>query len=180
MQMVDYTAESQTLKFAIKGIDAEIAELKQKREVLVGRQAACLKRAKEMEPYMTSHVEEDVEEDLLSSSEDEKDGPTKKKTFKKPFVYGELVYWADDRDTIYKVPISASEYYLVENRNRDPLKNGQRLTVLRNGVTTLVCTMKFASKEARDGAVATGMTDGMEMSYKQLDGVLATIKNEKG
>jgi len=37
------------------------------------------------------------------------------------------------------------------------------------GVTTLVCTMRFASKEARDGAVSTGMTDGMEMGYARLD-----------
>jgi len=36
-------------------------------------------------------------------------------------------------------------------------------------VTTLVCTMRFASKEARDGAVSTGMTDGMEMGYERLD-----------
>lgn len=40
-----------------------------------------------------------------------------------------------------------------------------------NGVTTLVCTMKYASKDARDGAVATGMTDGMEFSYARLDDV---------
>jgi len=39
----------------------------------------------------------------------------------------------------------------------------------RNGVTTLVCNMTFASKEARDGAVSTGMTDGMEYSYARLD-----------
>lgn len=37
------------------------------------------------------------------------------------------------------------------------------------GVTTLVCTLRFASKEARDGAVSTGMTDGMEMGYARLD-----------
>ena len=43
----------------------------------------------------------------------------------------------------------------------------------QNGVTTLVCNMKFASKEARDGAVATGMTDGMEFSYTRLDAVAA-------
>jgi uncharacterized protein YndB with AHSA1/START domain len=41
----------------------------------------------------------------------------------------------------------------------------------QNGVTTLVCTMKFASKEARDGAVATGMTDGMEFSYARLEDI---------
>jgi uncharacterized protein YndB with AHSA1/START domain len=39
----------------------------------------------------------------------------------------------------------------------------------QDGVTTLVCTMKFASNEAREGAVATGMTDGMEFSYARLD-----------
>ena len=39
----------------------------------------------------------------------------------------------------------------------------------QNGVTTLVCTMTFASKDARDSAVSTGMTDGMEFSYTRLD-----------
>jgi uncharacterized protein YndB with AHSA1/START domain len=43
----------------------------------------------------------------------------------------------------------------------------------QNGVTTLVCNMRFASKEARDGAVATGMTDGMEYSYARLEDVIA-------
>jgi uncharacterized protein YndB with AHSA1/START domain len=42
-----------------------------------------------------------------------------------------------------------------------------------NGVTTLVCTMTFASKDARDAAMSTGMTDGMEHSYTRLDGLLA-------
>ena len=37
------------------------------------------------------------------------------------------------------------------------------------GVTTLITTMLFPSKEARDGAVSSGMTDGMEMSYALLD-----------
>lgn len=39
--------------------------------------------------------------------------------------------------------------------------------------TTPVCTMKFASQEARDGAVATGMTDGMVFSYARLDELIA-------
>ncbi len=38
-----------------------------------------------------------------------------------------------------------------------------------NGVTTLTMTMLFASKETRDSAIATGMTDGMEMGYERLD-----------
>ena len=37
------------------------------------------------------------------------------------------------------------------------------------GITTLIVTMLFPSKEARDGAVSTGMTDGMEISYQRLD-----------
>ena len=43
----------------------------------------------------------------------------------------------------------------------------------KNGVTTMVVTMVFPSKEARDGAVGSGMTDGMEKGYARLDGVFA-------
>lgn len=42
----------------------------------------------------------------------------------------------------------------------------------KGGKTTVTITMRFASKEARDGAVATGMTDGMESSYQMLEEVL--------
>lgn len=44
----------------------------------------------------------------------------------------------------------------------------------QGGVTTLVCDLRFVSKEARDGAMSTGMTDGMEFSYTRLDDVFAT------
>jgi Activator of Hsp90 ATPase homolog 1-like protein len=40
-------------------------------------------------------------------------------------------------------------------------------------VTVLTVKMLFASKEARDGAIASGMTDGMEMSYAKLEGLFA-------
>ena len=36
-------------------------------------------------------------------------------------------------DTVYKVPISAKEYFLVENRNRDAKKDGETLTIRWNG-----------------------------------------------
>ena len=42
-----------------------------------------------------------------------------------------------------------------------------------NGVTSVATSIKFASKADRDAAISTGMTDGMEMSYQSLDGVLA-------
>lgn len=40
------------------------------------------------------------------------------------------------------------------------------------GITTMTTLMNFGSKEARDAAVKTGMTDGMEQSYQRLDGIL--------
>ncbi len=42
-----------------------------------------------------------------------------------------------------------------------------------DGITNVATSIKFASKADRDAAFSTGMTDGMEMSYKQLDDVLA-------
>lgn len=35
--------------------------------------------------------------------------------------------------TTFRVPISAREYFLVENRNRDPQENGQRVTMIFDG-----------------------------------------------
>jgi hypothetical protein len=40
-------------------------------------------------------------------------------------------------DSIYRVPIGAREYYLIENRNRDPQQNGQRVTMVVNGSTVV-------------------------------------------
>lgn len=42
-----------------------------------------------------------------------------------------------------------------------------------DGITAVATSIKFASKADRDAAISTGMTDGMEMSYQALDGVLA-------
>ena len=55
---------------------------------------------------------------------------------------------------------------------------GEALSTLvlaeQNGKTTLSLTMLFSTKEARDGALATGMTDGMETSYQRLDQIAAS------
>ena len=40
-------------------------------------------------------------------------------------------------------------------------------------VTTMRITQTYDSKEARDGAIASGMDQGMEACYQQLDAVLA-------
>jgi uncharacterized protein YndB with AHSA1/START domain len=40
------------------------------------------------------------------------------------------------------------------------------------GATTVTTLIDFGSRETRDAAVATGMTDGMEQSYQLLDRLL--------
>lgn len=42
-------------------------------------------------------------------------------------------------------------------------------------VTTMRITQTYASKEARDGAISSGMDQGMEACYQQLDGELAEL-----
>lgn len=43
----------------------------------------------------------------------------------------------------------------------------------RAGVTVMTLSVEYATTAARDGALAVGMTTGMEMSYARLDGILA-------
>lgn len=43
----------------------------------------------------------------------------------------------------------------------------------RDGVTTVTTLVDYGSKASRDAALATGMTDGMEASYKKLEELLA-------
>ena len=65
----------------------------------------------------------------------------------------------DPGETEFAMPVDDSCIVSVELSEQD-------------GVTTLVCNMMFASKEAREAAVSTGMTDGMEHSYGRLDDLL--------
>ena len=43
------------------------------------------------------------------------------------------------------------------------------------GRTTATITMLFANKEARDGALQSGMSDGMAMGYDRMDDILAEL-----
>lgn len=45
----------------------------------------------------------------------------------------------------------------------------------QGGVTTVTTLIEYASQEDRDMAMGTGMTDGMEVSYQRLEGVLAEV-----
>jgi uncharacterized protein YndB with AHSA1/START domain len=42
-----------------------------------------------------------------------------------------------------------------------------------SGITTVTTLIDYGSKDARDAAVATGMTDGMEQSYQLLDALVS-------
>ena len=44
-----------------------------------------------------------------------------------------------------------------------------------DGNTTITSTMRFPSREARDAAMATGMTDGMTVSFDRLADLLRTL-----
>lgn len=48
----------------------------------------------------------------------------------------------------------------------------------KNGKTTSVNTVLYASKQSRDGALSTGMADGMETGYVRLEEVLASLTTE--
>jgi len=43
----------------------------------------------------------------------------------------------------------------------------------KSGVTTMRITQAYDSKDARDGAIASGMDQGVEAGFKQLDAMLA-------
>ena len=44
-----------------------------------------------------------------------------------------------------------------------------------NGITHVATSLRYASKADRDAAIATGMTEGMEMSYQALDGLAGLV-----
>jgi uncharacterized protein YndB with AHSA1/START domain len=50
---------------------------------------------------------------------------------------------------------------------------GTMLLTEEDGRTVLTNTVLYASKAARDGALSTGMTEGMEQGYANLDALLA-------
>jgi uncharacterized protein YndB with AHSA1/START domain len=63
---------------------------------------------------------------------------------------------------------------LVANEMFDDDWTGGETTVTqvfdeRSGRTTLTLTVLYASKQARDGAIATGMTSGLDAGYDRLE-----------
>ena len=79
-------------------------------------------------------------------------------------VYREIV----EPDTLVGTEIYEADWTGVET-----------ITSLRlaesGGVTTVTTTVTYASKQARDGALATPMATGMEIGFKRLDELVAEI-----
>ncbi len=70
------------------------------------------------------------------------------------------------KDTIYKIPISAKEYFLVENRNRDAQKNGETLTIRWNKQEL---TKTFAKDDDHFNAFNVDSIYGTVVNVDELD-----------
>lgn len=89
----------------------------------------------------------------------------------------EFGFHGDYREVVAPAKIVHAEYYDPGDMDYAmPATNPAIIRTTfteRNGVTTLVMLMDYGSKEARDAAVSTGMTDGMETSYQRLETLLS-------
>jgi uncharacterized protein YndB with AHSA1/START domain len=65
----------------------------------------------------------------------------------------------------------------------DDWTGGEALSTLvlteEHGRTTSANTVRYTSKEARDGALKTGMTDGMEAGYARLDALTEELMSSR-
>jgi hypothetical protein len=69
-------------------------------------------------------------------------------------------------DSVLRIPIGPGEYFLVENRNRDPLRNGQTMTTVYNGVTA---TRTFARDTAGFNAFDISALAGTVIEAEDYD-----------
>lgn len=87
----------------------------------------------------------------------------------------EFGFYGEFKQVSAPAKLVSTEYFDPGNVGGD-MGEGALITVEfteDKGITTLTSIMDFGSKQARDAALATGMTDGMEQSYQLLDQVLA-------
>lgn len=76
-------------------------------------------------------------------------------------------------DTVYRIPISASEYFLMENRNRDAGRNGQRITTRYGGtIRQLSVARDTAGFEAFDiSGISGNIIDVEDLDWSLPGGV---------
>jgi uncharacterized protein YndB with AHSA1/START domain len=89
----------------------------------------------------------------------------------------EFGFHGEFRDVSAPGKLVHTEYYDPGDVGGD-MGEGSLITVEfkeKNGVTTVSTLIDFGTKRARDAAMSTGMTDGMEMSYQLLDQLLDEV-----
>ncbi|HLE96794.1 MAG TPA: SRPBCC domain-containing protein [Candidatus Thermoplasmatota archaeon] len=66
---------------------------------------------------------------------------------------------------------------VMESMDPDPTPEVRTMTFEESsGRTTVTIRIKAATKEVRDAMLASGMTEGMEMTYTQLDSLLTELR----
>lgn len=68
-----------------------------------------------------------------------------------------------------------TDEYMEPSELRDPSRNVTTFAE-KDERTTVSILMKLPTKEARDAALATGMKDGLDVSYGRLDGLLQAME----
>jgi uncharacterized protein YndB with AHSA1/START domain len=95
-----------------------------------------------------------------------------------------LAWKSDEADPVMTLRGTFTEVAVLEravHTEAMALASGQEIGSLleqhefaeKAGITTMRITQTYDSKEARDGALASGMDQGMEACYQQLDALLA-------
>jgi hypothetical protein len=80
-------------------------------------------------------------------------------------------------DSLYRLPISQDEYFLVENRYRDPGKNGQQVTFVFDGATQ---TRTFSRDTVGFNAFDVSSLSGVVTDVEDLDWSLPGGIDEEG
>jgi uncharacterized protein YndB with AHSA1/START domain len=90
---------------------------------------------------------------------------------------------ADSAMTLHGVFTEAVPHERIVHTETMVLGSGQTIGSLvemhefaeQGGVTTMRITQTYSSKDARDGALASHVDEGMEAGYEQLDALLAQL-----
>lgn len=73
--------------------------------------------------------------------------------------------------------VSAPDRIVCTEQFDDPWYQGEAISTVtfneENGVTTLINTMLYVSKEARDGVLASPMEEGLSLGYDRLENLIA-------
>jgi uncharacterized protein YndB with AHSA1/START domain len=86
-----------------------------------------------------------------------------------------MAIWGEHREVVPPEKVVHTESMEVGGAELGQLVATLVLTE-KGGVTTMRMTLVFPSKEARDGALASGMEHGMNIGYQRLDTLLPTMR----